>query len=553
MVKFIRLFCAGALIFALCASVAACTWEPFVPDDPGEVGEIKVRAGISDDEFCSYLDIENIHKTIPIVNRYINNLSGNLDAEQKAQALVALFKSFDGVTGARLYRDEYMRTPAVFFSFMDGQTDRELILDFSSTGKVLSYHYNVVTGAYVRLKRNITIDRVFAMINSLGLETDDVRHETCVSNMPSSEERLQRILDGLNAKGHTDDGKIMWRTSGYLHYQTGKITIFPNLSGMHNREYQTKWLAAMREYGLTESFDYEHSGHSVDFVIPEDRDIPEKHWTDILAEYNDIEVFDMYYNRYTLADKTIEGGYEEGVKAIDSKISISPVEDYKSTPRTFQLYCATERAYSSGSNPIIVVTEQSGSTIDISFKGVAEIGMTADIGPARAYINLGALEEGSYTFNLHNGDAKQTGRLVVTADSYTVEMPDNDTFAVSPKQLNRIPENTIWGIIGYHKETTSPLVDSFLDDMVAQSAVKKKFRPGDYREFFIDEKGDIIPYPEALYGYWFDRLFIFGYSGDLAKIDRLVEQYARAHKDKMSISIYTDKGERFLSWMYDRQ
>jgi hypothetical protein len=65
--------------------------------------------------------------------------------------------------------------------------------------------------------------------------------------------------------------------------------------------------------------------------------------------------------------------------------------------------------------------------------------MTADIGPARAYINLGALTEGTYTINLHNGSVTQSVRLTVTADSYSLEMAANDTFDIAPTQLNRIP------------------------------------------------------------------------------------------------------------------
>ncbi|MDR2969608.1 MAG: hypothetical protein LBV32_08400 [Tannerellaceae bacterium] len=530
-----------------CSEVA---YDPVVPDAPLEVLDIKGRAGISDDDFCRYLDIENIHRTIPIVNRYIDNLPGNLDANQRAQALVVMFRSFRGITGARFLQDEYMQTPAVFFSFMDDGTDRELTLDFSSTGKVLSYYYDVTTGVYAKTERYYTIDRVFDFINSLDFEVKEITSGVCVSRLPSSEAELQRITNALNAKPYTHDG--VWNTGGYLHYLTGTITIFPHLFGMNDRSYQADWLAAMREYSLVETFDYDHSGYIVEFQIPEDRTIPESHWKDMFAKYDFLEWVEMSYKRYTLADETIDGGYEEGVTAIDSKIHINLVEDYKTAPRTFRLHCATEKAYSSGSNPIIVAKELSASMIDLSFKGVAEIGMTADIGPARAYIDLGALAEGTYTLNLYNGDVKQTATLIVTAESYSIEMADNDTFGFKHKQLNRIPDNTIWGYVAYHQASTSTLVESFLNDLTGAGAVKKAYRPGYYLHFEIDESGDIVQPVPGTTGHYFDRLFVYDYQGDLANIDRLVEQYALGHESEMSIMLYTESGEEFRSWMYNR-
>ena len=524
--------------------------NPVVPDDPEEVLEVKARAGISDDDFCRHIDIDNIHRTIPVVNRYLDNLPGGLTSKQRAQSLVALFLSFDGVTAARLLPGEDMNDPAVFFSFMDESTDRELTLDFSSTGKVLSYHYDITNRAYVKIKRGVAIDRVFDLINSVDFDVDEIMYGVYVSSRPSSDDELQRILDALNAKPYTNDGDVWW-TIGYLHYQTGEITIFPHLMNMNNRNYQADWLSTMSEYSLTEILD-SGVGYVLDVIIPEDRTVHESHWKNIFNGFDIVELTDLSGTRYVLADGTINGGYEDGIKAVDSKIHISPVERYETSPRTFHLHCATEKSYSSGSNPIIVTKEQSANVIDISFKGVAEIGMTTDIGPARAYIDLGALPEGTYTLNFYNGDVKQTGRLVVSTDSYAIEFADSDIFGVSPLTLNRIPENTIWGYVAYHKQGTATLVDSFLNDLVGAGAVKKSYLPGYYREFEIDAKGAIVQPVPGTTGHYFDKLFIYGYSGDLADIDRLVRQYALNHGADMSIMINAESGEEFMSWMYDR-
>jgi len=545
MKRILTILSIGAL---MCISGSGCDEiDTLAPFDPSEVQYIKAKAGISDDDFCRHIDIENIHRTVPVVNRYINNLPGNFDARQRAWALEAFFRSFEGVTDARFYQYEDMRTPAVFFSFMDNGTERELGLDFSSTGKVLSYHYDVVKGANVKVRDDLTIEQVFDFINSLDFDVKEIWSATFTSTQPSSEENLQKILDALNAKAYTHEGDV-WKTTGHLHYQTGEITIFPHLIRMHNEAYQADWLAAMREHHLTKA-----GGVVIEFLIPEDATIPQSHWEGIFAKYNFLDWAEMNCNRYILADETIDGGYEGNITAVDTKILIRPVETYNTSPRTLQLWCATEREYSSGSNPIIVVKQQSPGTIDISFKGVAQTGMTADIGPAKANIDLGALDEGTYTLNLYNGNVKQTAWIIVSAGSYTFEMDENPIFGFVHKVLNRIPEHTIWGHIGYHKKETSTLVDSFLEDLLSVGAVKKKFEPGDYFSFWINGTGNIVPYPGALYGYYFDKLFIYHYSGGLEKIDRLVEQYAHDHNDEMDIKIQTEQGEEFLSWMYGRE
>ncbi|MDR2882988.1 MAG: hypothetical protein LBU98_04345, partial [Alistipes sp.] len=506
---------------------AAChtdAFDPVVPDTPIEVAQAKARAGVSDDEFCRYINRENIHRTIPLVNRYLGSLPAGLDTAGRAKALTTLFGSFDGIVGARLHKDEYMRTPAVFFTFMDGPTERELGLDLSSTGMVMSYWYEVTTGVYAKTERYFKIDGVFDFINSVDLKAAEISSGVCVSGNTSSEAELQRIADALFEKPYTHDGA--WETGGYLQYQTGAMTLFPHLFGMNNRSYQADWLAAMREYNLTETFDYDHSGWIVRFEIPEDDTILESHWENMFAKYDFLEWVEFSHNRYTLADGTINEGYEPGVTAIDSKIHIVMTEEYKTSPRTLQLWCMTERQYGSGGNPIVYAKQQSGGTIDISFKGVSETGMTDDIGPARAYIDLGSLDPGTYTLNLYNGSVKQTATLTVTAESYKVEMADNPTFGFGDRLLNRIPQNTIWGYVSYNSDTTPTIADSFLEDLAALGAESEGFAPGRYRDF------------------------VFRYDGALDKIESLILQYlSGSEKDNLYISVYTEKGEEILSWM----
>jgi hypothetical protein len=75
--------------------------------------------------------------------------------------------------------------------------------------------------------------------------------------------------------------------------------------------------------------------------------------------------------------------------------------------------------------------------------------------------------------------------------------------------------------------------------------------PGNYGEFEIDRHGNIVqPGNDSGHGYYFAQSFIYQYTGNIDKIEQLVRRYARDYGADISISVYTDRGEKLLSWMY---
>jgi hypothetical protein len=512
--------------------------------EPGDLAVWRIVGIIDDEEFCSYVNLKNIDKTIPVVNKYLCSLAKDLSEEQKMQALVTWFKSYSCIIDARIILSDFGYPPRVgaAFSFMEDEIVRELILDFSTTKKVVSYHYDIVNGASVKAKADFTIDKVFDFINSLDFDVTLIYNGVYVSNMAPN--NLQYILNSLNAKPYTNDGNA-WKVTGYLHYLTNQITIFPRLYNIKNRNYQTDWLKSMNDYELIE-----RGGYIIRFQIPED---PENKGVPKFEEYDFVEWVELSHNRYTIYDKSIETGSDACVNvSVDSKISIRMVEISDISPRTLQFYCSTAMVYPCVNYPIYAVHQQSSNSIDISFKGVIEnigICLTA-IGPATTVIDLGTLSNGTYILNLHNGDVTHTGELIVSSDSYKINFADNSDFHFTNTPLNKMPEQIIWGTVGYHKQETLPLVQSFLTGLMDLGAEKRPYNPGYYREFEIDGNGDIVQPGEGS-GYYFAQSFIFNYSGDIMDIEQLVKQYARDYgNDYMYISVYTDKGEKFLSWMY---
>ena len=258
---------------------------------------------ISLEEFCACIDLENIDKTIPVVNEYLRNIGKSLDNEHRAQALVGWFKSHSCIVDARIILHEisgYQPKRDVAFSFMDGEIVRELILNFSTTNKVLSYHYDLYHGIFVKTNKDFTINKVFDLINSLDLDAEFINYGVYVSTMLP--DKLQYVLDNLNAKPYTGDSNTWRQVTGYLHFSTNQITIFPPLFNMNNKDYQADWLQTMKDYELVEHFIHDHSGYVIEFLFPETLD---KYWKTKFDEYEFVEWAELNYNKYFIFDKSI--------------------------------------------------------------------------------------------------------------------------------------------------------------------------------------------------------------------------------------------------------
>ena len=184
--------------------------------------------------------------------------------EQRTQALVRWFTSHTCIVDARvIYRETVPGYPPkmdVAFSFMDNGVVMELILNFSTTNKVLSYYFDMYNGVFVKTNRHFTIDKVFDFINSLELDVKLINYGIYISTMSS--DNLQYILDNLNAKPYTSDGNA-WKVSGYLHYSTNQITVFPRLYNMKNKDYQADWLKTMNDYELVEWVELDYNRYTI--------------------------------------------------------------------------------------------------------------------------------------------------------------------------------------------------------------------------------------------------------------------------------------------------
>lgn len=261
-------------------------------DDEFEMGKIEME------EFCLYVNTEDIDQTIPSINDFLATLPSQLSDNQKLQKLSEWLMLYPCVTEVAIVCESCIRTNSMvsemMISFKENEITKDLILDIAMTNplRVENIHkYYALNDVFVQTNNNFTIEDVFEFINSLDpdIDVESIDNGVYISTMSS--DNLQYILDSLNAKPYTNDGNTWW-TTGYLHYLTKQITIFPRLYNMRNKDYQNDWLKSMNDYQLVERMTEDHEGYIIHFKVPEGT---ERQWETEFKSYEFVNWTELNY------------------------------------------------------------------------------------------------------------------------------------------------------------------------------------------------------------------------------------------------------------------
>jgi hypothetical protein len=123
----------------------------------------------------------------------------------------------------------------------------------------------VPTDVIVKTRKDFTIDKVFGFVNQYDHRVEYIYSTYYISSLPP--DSLQYVLDYLNAKPYTN--RPDWPVSGYRHYLTGVIHIFPRLYDINNKDNQQDWLQSMKALKLTEVTDRDDfNGSIIFFHVP---------------------------------------------------------------------------------------------------------------------------------------------------------------------------------------------------------------------------------------------------------------------------------------------
>lgn len=256
---------------------------------------------IDDKDFSSYLTMEDISKTIPIVNEFLENLPDTISKEKTFEELVTWMNSFSRQVNAKIiYSTDFYWGNKVMSGVSvpvdDNGITRELELDFAiidnaiSYSQIAGYVYNKQDIIYVKTQYT-NIDSVFKFINSLDLVVNVIENGTYLSSLPAKSDTLAFIIEKLKAKPYTNK---TWVT-GHLNWYNANMVIFIHLYNMKIKDYQIDWKATMGKYKL-ENY---ASGpkHIIAFYIPEGTG---KQWETRFTEYNFVDWAESGYSRYKI-------------------------------------------------------------------------------------------------------------------------------------------------------------------------------------------------------------------------------------------------------------
>ena len=188
-----------------------------------------------------------------------------------------------------------------------------------------------------------------------------------------------------------------------------------------------------------------------------------------------------------------------------------------------------------------------GQKIYIDFNNIttSDMCLTA-LGPAKSKIILENLENGIYDIEIKVGYKNNTGKLIVTNQSFELEIEDPEDLQIERNPLLRVPENTIWGVIGYHSATTNALAQSYIDSLKILGAITISLTEGDYGYFTTDINSNIIKPTNN--GYWFSIPYVFKYTNDMKTLEEMIKNYGIDYSDSVSIKLYSSEGDYL--WAY---
>ena len=142
----------------------------------------------------------------------------------------------------------------------------------------------VPTDVIIKTKNKYPINEVFDFINLFQHKVESIKYGFYTAKFPV--DSLPYILNYLESKSYVT-------TTAYIHAKTNKIRVFPKLSEMDNKVFQTDWLATLSELQMFEIDDDNSGGNTLLIHVPIGK---EKEWKNRFEKYDLIEWAQLNYS-----------------------------------------------------------------------------------------------------------------------------------------------------------------------------------------------------------------------------------------------------------------
>ena len=164
------------------------------------------------------------------------------------------------------------------------------------------------------------------------------------------------------------------------------------------------------------------------------------------------------------------------------------------------------------------------------------------IGPANARIGVGDLENLIFNMKISLGETViNEGQLVVTGESYTLQMETEEGIIIPEKTLRRVPKASVWGFVAFQNSEDQSSADELLAQLNTFGA-PLQLKEGKYGYFsVIDNKLLVSGAPENGQV----SSFAIDYDGEEKAIEDLVENFRANHAGSVTLKVFTSTGQVF--------
>ncbi|MEM9823120.1 MAG: hypothetical protein AAF985_18720 [Bacteroidota bacterium] len=162
--------------------------------------------------------------------------------------------------------------------------------------------------------------------------------------------------------------------------------------------------------------------------------------------------------------------------------------------------------------------------------------------PARQSIAIGELAPNNYNLelNLNNNEIVNPGRLLVSFSQYQIILDSDHGLIVPDKTLNRIPEQTIWGYIGFNDLNQESDVRIDFENSMADLVRPHSLSSGYYGQFRLSELNELTIRTEQEYREQHNFLYEFG--GNEQDLIAPLENLRATYGEAIEIKLFTAKG-----------
>ena len=164
------------------------------------------------------------------------------------------------------------------------------------------------------------------------------------------------------------------------------------------------------------------------------------------------------------------------------------------------------------------------------------------VGPAKTQIPVGDLENQIFNVNIGLGETViNEGQLVVTGESYTLQMDTEEGIIIPEKTLRRVPNGSVWGFVAWQDEADQSTADDLLVQLNALGTALD-LTEGKYGYFSMINEQLLVSGAPALGQV---SSFALAYNGEEKAIKELVDNFRNSHTGSVSLKVFTATGEEY--------